>query len=84
MNLAYHPKFIRQYNKLHPDLKTEIKEKIALFKEDPTNPVLKNHKLKGKLKDFQSFSVNYSHRILYKIKDNKVVLAQIGTHDIYK
>jgi addiction module RelE/StbE family toxin len=84
MKIAYHPKFIRQYNKLPEDLKIEIKEKIALFEQNPLHPSLKNHKLHGKLKAFQAFSVNYSYRILYVTKGNMAILSKIGTHDLYK
>lgn len=84
MKIAYHPKFIRQYNKFPEDLKIEIKEKIALFEQNSLHPSLKNHKLHGRLREFSSFSVNYAYRILYIIKDNIVILSKIGTHDMYK
>lgn len=84
MQIKFYPRFIRQLNKLPLDLQEEALEKIDLFIEDSHHPSLKNHKLHGKLREYCSFSVNYSHRILYKIKDEVVVLAEIGTHDLYK
>lgn len=60
-------------------------KKIALFKTNPSNPQLKTHKLKGKLKNFYSFSVNRQYRILFEfLNKNKVLLFDIGTHGIYK
>lgn len=87
MQIKFYPRFIKQLkqlNKLPLDLQEEVLIKIDLFIENSRHPSLKNHKLQGRLRDFYSFSVNYSYRILYKIKDNKVVLAEIGTHDLYR
>jgi len=85
MNVAYLPVFIRQYKKFSSALQEEIDEKIALFKKDPKNPLLKVHKLKGKFADRYGFSVNYSHRVIFAYLSNtEVVLMAVGTHDIYK
>ncbi|KKU20078.1 MAG: Plasmid stabilization system [Candidatus Saccharibacteria bacterium GW2011_GWA2_46_10] len=76
--------FFRQYNKLENDLREEVKEKIELFRKDPHAPMLKAHKLKGKLKGYFSFSVNYRYRVIYEY-DSKmtVALLTVGDHDIY-
>lgn len=85
MNIRYKPSFIRQYKKLPQALQEEVKEKIALFKENVRHPFLKTHKLKGHLKSFWSFSINYEYRIVfdYESKDTAVFLV-IGNHTIYK
>lgn len=85
MEILYKPTFIRQFNKLEKSLQDEVIEKVELFKNDPKNKQLKIHKLKGELKKFYSFSVNYSYRIifLYETK-NSVVLLSIGDHSVYK
>jgi len=84
MKVAFHPNFIRIFKKLPVALQEEIRQKISLFEQDQANISLKNHKLHGKLKNYYSFSVNYSYRILYKKHGKIVVLAEIGTHDMYK
>jgi addiction module RelE/StbE family toxin len=84
MKVKFYPRFIKQLNRLPLDLQEEVLTKIDLFIENPYNSSLKSHKLQGRLKEFWSFSVNYSHRILYKIKDSEAVFAEIGTHDMYK
>ena len=60
-------------------------ERINLFKDVENHKKLKVHKLKGRLADVYSFSITYSHRVVfsYESKDAVVFLA-VGNHDIYK
>jgi mRNA interferase YafQ len=37
--------------KRQPDLKSKIEAKLRLLADDPYNPILRSHKLKGKLSD---------------------------------
>lgn len=64
----------------------EALEKIELFR-DPKNHVnLKVHKLKGRLNEGYSFSVNYKTRIVFTYTNKKpkgVELHAIGDHDVY-
>lgn len=84
ITVLYKPTFVRQYKKLPAALQEEIKEKIALFAKKPKYPFLKTHKLKGKLKKFYSFSVNYEYRIVFvfESKTSAVMLA-VGDHSVY-
>lgn len=85
MNIRYKPGFVRQYKKLPQALQEEVKEKVSLFKENHKHPFLKTHKLKGHLKSFWSFSVNYDYRIVFEYeKSDTVAFLVIGNHDIYK
>ena len=85
VRVGYKPAFIRALKKLPPLLQREAKERIAEFKEDPTKPSFRAHKLSSELKGVWSFSVNYSYRILFEYVDKQtVVLLTIGDHDIYK
>lgn len=85
MNIFYTPSFVRQYKNLPADLKEEVKEKISAFQKNPKNPALKVHKLKGLLKGYWSFSVNYKFRIVFEYDDKKTAaLLRVGDHDIYR
>lgn len=85
IQISYTPTFIKQYSKLPHDLQIEVKEKIELFKQDQNHPFLKTHKLKGRLKKFWSFSVNYSTRIIFNYDSKTVVaLLQVEGHEVYK
>lgn len=85
MVIRYKPSFVRDFKKLPIELQEEALEKIDLFKDVENHKKLKVHKLKGRLASIYSFSVIYSHRIVfsYESKDTVVFLA-VGTHDIYK
>lgn len=85
INIFYTPIFLRQYNKLPKSLQTEAKEKITLFKHDQKHPFLKTHKLKGKMRGYYSFYVNYQYRIVFEYDaKNIAALLFIGDHDVYK
>ena len=85
MKILYKPSFLRSLKKIPPDLIAEAKEKIILFAENSQHSFLKTHKLKGKLSDKYSFSVNYKYRIVFEYEGkDRVVLLGIGDHDIYK
>ena len=84
ITVAYKPSFIRQYQKLPVLLQDEVREKIALFLSDPHLASLRTHKLRGRLKGFSSFSVNYQFRIVFTFKGkNRAVLHAVGDHAVY-
>ena len=85
MQISYKPSFLRDFKRLPKDLQEEAKERIDLFRDTKNHKKLKVHKLKGKLKEYYSFSVNYSHRIVitYETKQ-KIIFMAIGDPDVYK
>lgn len=85
VEISYTSKFAKNFKRLDASVRLKAKQRIEIFQTDPYNPVLKTHKLAGKLKDFYSFSINYSYRILFAFEDsNKVTFIDVGTHSIYK
>lgn len=85
MQIYYTSRFASSYKKLPESLKLQAELKEKLFRKNPFDPILKTHKLTGKLKDFWSFSIDRKYRIIFEfIKKNEVVFHIAGTHDIYK
>lgn len=83
--ILYHPNFEKHYRKLPEIIKIKAEKKEKIFRENFQNPQLKTHKLSGRLKEFYSFSVDDSYRILFKFyESNIVIFLDIGTHEIYK
>jgi len=70
---------------LPPHIQKVVIKKEAIFVNNPFDKTLKTHKLKGNLKDFWSFSVNYSFRIVFEfVKKDEVIFYDIGDHQIYQ
>lgn len=85
MKVAYTPRFLRLLKKLPAGLRDEVIEKIELFKNIENHQRLEVHKLKGGLKKFYSFSVNYNNRVVFEhISENEVALLAVGDHEVYK
>jgi addiction module RelE/StbE family toxin len=83
LDIEYAPSFVKQYKKLNPYLKEEVKDKIDFFKNTENHQQLKVHKLHG-MKGVYSFYVNYKIRVSfeYSDKNKKIVsLLYVGGHD---
>ena len=82
---SFEKRFERYKNDLSERKLSELRKRIEIFKNNSFNSKLKTHKLKGKLKDYWTFSVSYSDRILFRFLDKeKVFFIDIGDHSIYK
>ena len=56
-----------------------------LFAENPIHNSLRTHKLKGRLKNSWSISIEGNLRMLYRFDADGVVFFEIGNHDeVYK
>ena len=86
MEIIYSSKFAREYKKLPNNVKDIAEEQEEIFREDPFDPRLKTHKLKGRLNGFLSFSIGYKYRIIFEFtKDKNVVyFHSVGDRDIYE
>jgi addiction module RelE/StbE family toxin len=71
----------------HPSIPI-IKDTLEKLSQDPHQPSLETHKLKGKMKGSLACSVEYDLRIVFEFVENKpeddILLIDIGTHnDVY-
>ena len=72
----------KKWKKHHPELLETFLERFVTFCANPNHPQFKTHKLSGNLKDFWSFSINYSYRVVfYYLSESQVLFEDIGTHD---
>jgi mRNA-degrading endonuclease YafQ of YafQ-DinJ toxin-antitoxin module len=79
------PSFQRQFKKLEESLKEDVRQKVFLLQEESNHKSLKVHKLKGRLKDRCSFSVNYKIRIVFNyLTPKEIILLAVGGHDVYQ
>ncbi len=83
--IKYSSTFFKTLRKFPKSQLKFLARKEKIFIENPFDPRLKTHKLKGELVDFYSFSISYHYRIVFHFEDeNTIVLDMIGTHEVYK
>lgn len=73
----------RKFLGRHPELKQQYRKCLELLEVDPNHPSLRLHKLKGKLSELRSVSINISYRItlFFTIEKDAIVPVDIGSHD---
>lgn len=84
--LAVDVKFqLKKLKKKNPKLLLKVKKQLHLFEKNHKHPSLHSHKLKGKLQDTWSISIEDNIRMLYTLKKGEALFVDIGTHDkVYK
>ncbi len=85
MEIEFSDRFLKSYKKLvsrRPEAAISVLEKVLLFSREPFSRSLALHKLKGRLDEVWSFSVENNLRIIVDRSDpEKVTFVDIGTHD---
>lgn len=87
--LVWGKTFIRAHKRAiqrHPDLQAEIEGVLRLLADDPFDPRLRTHKLKGKLLGVWACSISYDLRLVFEFvksagKEDAVLLIEIGAHE---
>lgn len=85
MKIRLHPRFKKAYkNRIKPNKKliTQMEERINRFKNNPRDPILKNHPLKGQKEALRAFSITGDIRVIYQpISEGEVIFIDIGSHN---
>lgn len=84
MNIYVHPHFRKSYKKrilTNKKLINKVKERIALFSNDPAFSLLQDHQLTGDMKGFRAFSITRNIRVVYYREDDTIWLFDIGSHN---
>jgi mRNA-degrading endonuclease YafQ of YafQ-DinJ toxin-antitoxin module len=73
----------KKFIKKHPDLLSQYEKTLKLLEINPNHPSLRLHKLRGKLSELYSISINISYRISidFLIEGDKIIPVDIGSHD---
>ncbi len=76
-------KKLKKFLKKHPNMLDRYSKALFILEQDPYHPSLRIHKLRGKLSEFYSISINMEYRLIidFIIKDDEIILIDIGTHD---
>ena len=83
--LIYTDSYIKRAKKFitkHPKIISQYEKTLKLLEANPYHPSLRLHKLKGKLSELYSASINISYRIslIFIVKDDKIILIDLGKH----
>ena len=73
--------FLRRARKLKPPRHQLLRAALRRFEDDPQDPLLRTHKLKGDLADYWAFSVDDDLRVLFRWDGEVCFLLGLGTHD---
>ena len=80
---TFEKQWLKYLKKLTDKEKEQLKDRLAIFREDAFDKRLKTHHLKGNLKEYYAFSISYSDRIVFKLlADEEILFIAIGNHDV--
>lgn len=81
MIITYHKKFIKAIKKLPTGIEGKFYERLRLFAENSTHPMLNNHPVDAAYPGWRSVNVTGDYRALYEPQGvNNVKFMKIGTH----
>ena len=81
MRITASSRFLRRAKKLREPKATMLRGALRRFAADPSDPLLRVHKLKGDLRDFWAFSVDDDLRVLFRWNGDVAFLVNLGSHD---
>jgi len=85
MKIYYSSKFAKEYKKLPEKVKDKVEKKVIIFRKNPHDARLKTHRLKGILKNYWAFSIDYQYRVIFEFREQDIIwFHSAGTHDIYE
>jgi mRNA-degrading endonuclease YafQ of YafQ-DinJ toxin-antitoxin module len=74
-------RFMRRARKLRPPRDELLRAALRRFADDPRDPLLRTHKLKGDLARYWAFSVDDDLRVLFRWDGDACFLVALGSHD---
>lgn len=84
MHILRTKSFIKAYEKLSQKLQKKVEVRLILFLNDPNEPILRYHALKGARNGVYSINVTGDYRILLRFGKKGeiefIALIDIGTH----
>lgn len=81
MLIARSKKFDKQYKRLSRKIREQFADRLKLYLEDQSHPLLHAHNLAGPYRGSQSFNVNADVRAVFMIKDGDTIyFSAIGSH----
>jgi len=82
MRVDFHKDFRKGLEKLIPNQLKRVDRVLELFEQDPHDPLLSNHALKGKLQGYRSVAAGGDSRLVFNEENDyqRVIFIRVGTH----
>ncbi len=81
MEFKFAQRFKKQFKKLPNEIQVKFSERLDLFIEDKTHPLLRVHPLQGKFAGYWSINITGDIRALYREEGDEIIIfALIGSH----
>ena len=81
MRITASGRFLRRAKKLREPQASMLRAALRRFAADPSDPLLRVHKLKGELQNYWAFSVDDDLRVLFRWDRDVAFLVNLGSHD---
>lgn len=81
MRAVFHKNFKKQFKKLRKNEQNKFNAQLAIFIENPFDPLLNNHPLQGKYEGFRSINIGGDLRAIYEMAEKDIAyFIAIDTH----
>lgn len=81
MTIRYAPEFERRFLNLPPEIRRKAERRENLFRQNPFHPSLETEKLKPKEKEYWSFRIDRTYRIIFRFSGmDEITLITCGHH----
>ena len=80
MIVRYSKRFTKQLAKQTPKIQKSFFVRIDIFIDNPYDPILKNHALKGKWLGYRSINVTGDMRAIFKRDSESALFVTIDSH----
>ena len=81
IQLAVTPHFRRRAKRLSSEEQRALARALRLFEQNPTDPRLDTHKLRGPHEGKLAFSFGYDARVVFRWEGRTALLLDVGSHD---
>ena len=78
--IHFSTRFEKNRAKLPRKVREQLSERLRLFGEDPSHPLLKNHALGGEYEGRRSINVTGNYRAIYYEENGSYFFLRVGTH----
>ncbi|MDP3735312.1 MAG: type II toxin-antitoxin system YoeB family toxin [bacterium] len=81
LEIRYTPEFKKRYGELPGAVQKKAERRENVFRQNPFHPALRTEKLEPRRKEYWSFRIDRTYRILFRFRDqNTIYFLTCGHH----